>query len=414
MFCWTARTCQRATQLFFYHARTYVHGMHVICFMFAHHSHLPSNTRALVHVNELNFRRACVVHGSYNSNDMMRTRATRFSDALSNLPSTIDKRLDMCATRLEGIKRESMEPNACTVSLRDQLFTICDEHDLCTFQTVKNMRVGTHPRNRGGGMLEPSSLPTRLQKLVFGGVSFAEMARACAVEKPSDPLTAKQYMAANKKLASTSPCMVNVESEYDLYSMTCSHTKECFKSAEGHVPCTIEEISEGGRISPAILTLRNPPLGQALTNGIEWRVFSDKFVRRFGYELIDLVIESDNQTYKPAKDDSTLDVMFKAVNVARQFRDESTKQVQWDKVRDIVLRQCTQGFTAEDIRRNVGFVRSSCIADLYTPWVIDECMDFAHSLTVKREPCLATLEQMSKLVDAFAGDCGVERQIVLV
>ena len=147
----------------------------------------------------------------------MRTKATRFAEKLSNLPTSIDKRMDMCAARLEGIKTELVAPNACTVSLRDQLFTISDEYDLCSFQTVKNMRVGTHPRNRGGGMLEPSSLPTRLQKLATGGVSFAEMGRACAVEKPSDPAIAKQYMDANRKLAATSPCMAKVDAEYDIY-----------------------------------------------------------------------------------------------------------------------------------------------------------------------------------------------------
>ena len=74
---------------------------------------------------------------------MQVSRAKRYGSARSNLPTGYEARLNMAAPEVEAIKTAAREPNACMVTLRDMLYKLCDEYDLCKFDILRNKRVGT-------------------------------------------------------------------------------------------------------------------------------------------------------------------------------------------------------------------------------------------------------------------------------
>lgn len=327
----------------------------------------------------------------------MLTRATRFATKLQNLPAEYGKRMDMCAHIIEGLKAEARQPDACMVSLRDMVYKTCDEYDLCDFDIIKNHKVGTNPRNRGGGMLDPSDLDGRMENLGRDGVSFAELSRACAEESPLDPKQKLDYEQKNKKLADSNANMAKVTEPHQVYSLTCSHTKESFKSAEAGVPCTIASISEDGRISKEKLKRRNAPIGQAIESGFEWRVMKKEFVQRFGNEVIDLIIESDNRTFAVAKDDGVLDMAIKAATLMKQFVNDDETTFDQKQVEALLFRGATKAYSMDDCKAIIAFVKEVG-GGLFNPWVVKECLDYANSLTHRREPSIPV---MGKIADVF-------------
>ena len=190
--------------------------------------------------------------------------AYKVADKLPGLPSSIHKRMDLADPLLKALQASAKDANAQNVANRDKLYEIADQYELSFVEVFLCKRVGTNPRNRGGGMLEPSTLPSRTEALVNGGFSFSEVSRACATQRAAGEEGDREE-ARCAKLASRNPFMMKVTpGTLEIFSLTVSHTKEVVRSCSAGVPCTIDYISENGVLSASIVSLKCPPMGKAI------------------------------------------------------------------------------------------------------------------------------------------------------
>ena len=92
------------------------------------------------------------------------------------------------------------------------------------------------------------------------------------------------------------------ESSLKFFSITCGHTKEALKCAEWGVASDDPSISRDGKVSRALITERDPQLGEAISRGLTWRVIKWEAKARWS-RLVDLIVEADNLPFATAKMD---------------------------------------------------------------------------------------------------------------
>ncbi len=322
------------------------------------------------------------------------SRPASFESEAMNLEKSIEDRVEAAREAMQDIMRRFSLPGAKPVSLRDEAYAVLERHGLCYVACVMNEQVGTHPRNRGGIILEIQNVILKLHKFAKNRFSFDECARACAVERPHGCL-GNQYEKVVQALAmkANGQLMPVANGSLRIFSITCSHTKEALRAAVWGVPCEDPELSQNGFVSKALLAEKDEALGKAIAHGISWRIIKWP-CEKVWPGLIDLIIQGDNLPFAAAKLDTPLSICWRIVETAKQRMDRSTHEIPWSIVAEDVGRAVSA--SEEDIASYVEFVRHSS-GGLDPPHVLRDVDEFVKTRRRARDPPAKVLERFSSL-----------------
>ena len=223
----------------------------------------------------------------------------------------MERRLADARPRLIELQERAVSDDPQIVSLCDEVYELCEKYGLCCTAQFHPNQVGFHPANRSTAGLEPQDIPKKLLAFKVSGFSFAETARATAIERPPGK-KGDQYEQENVRVVKQSNGqLAHVgKNSLKIFSLTCGHTTQAARAALAGCVCSLPEISENGRISESKLSKTDPGFQRLFSAGMPWRVLVHQLEEQFP-KIIELIIESDNVVLKAAKADSVIEVLWK-------------------------------------------------------------------------------------------------------
>ena len=116
---------------------------------------------------------------------------------------SLEQRMKLASPTCDDIVLRYKGPEPQVVALRDETYQAFDEYNLWYLATFNPMQVGVEPRNRSSSGVEGQDFVGKLKVFSKGGVSFLELKKACAVERPPGKRGEEMEMY-NKTLAEKS------------------------------------------------------------------------------------------------------------------------------------------------------------------------------------------------------------------
>ena len=156
------------------------------------------------------------------------------------------------------------------VSMKDRALELLLQHGGADADVqLKSCRVFAHPANRDSEILSAPRAHSRMAKVVKSGFSsrIAANDAVCFEDNPVRKVIARK--------AEELTCMSDKFAKYDAAnvgfgSVGSSHFNHSLECANQGVPCDLEEISEGGRMSRNKVEQKEPGLKIAFEKGLKW------------------------------------------------------------------------------------------------------------------------------------------------
>ena len=317
-------------------------------------------------------------------------------------PLGLAERVEKAKPLLLAVIRQYYEPKTGLITLRDRIYKILMQWGLMSLMTVSCDQLGTHPINRWDTSIDPSEVILKVAKLCTSGFSLNETHGAVCVERLPGA-KGDSYETANAEVAARSNNMLMSVTKGSLryFTITNSHTNQSMRSAKSGAPCDNPEVSHDGKLNMGKIRTLDPLYADATDEGMKWWCIRAIVEETFPM-VLQIIAEADNVPHAIAKQDTLLQIAFKAHKFAQQqatltsatnnLKDDA--EVDWDLVTAQVRRSELKHLG--DIDGVVSFVKSWS-GTLTDPWVLREVDDWAKSIQQPRNVTGETFKYLAEL-----------------
>ena len=198
----------------------------------------------------------------------------------------------------------------------EQILGLLKRAGLAYEQRIHAQFVGVHPSNRYGQGVQPSEVHSLMEDIASLGWSWAKVTQATFIELPVGPLGV-QYEQFNAELAAGSGEQLAPVAPGGLrfLSLACGHTNQGLRAAHFGVKSASSLLAENGRLSERKISARDPEMGRAISQGLEWTVLARQVEEAFP-GLVGMVQEALNASDQIHRSESELEVAFKLHKIA--------------------------------------------------------------------------------------------------
>jgi hypothetical protein len=213
----------------------------------------------------------------------------------------------------------------------DKMLELLKANGLAYIQRISPEFVGVHPTNRYGQGVTPSAVHALLEDICHLGWSWKKVAQATCVEMPVGKFQ-REHEFFNIELALRSDKQLAPVGAGTLkfYSLSCGHTNQGLRAAHAGVPSTSETLGDNGFMDKGKIASRDPAMGRAIAEGLEWLVLCRQVEVAFP-QLLTMIQEALNASDQIHRAESELEVAMKIHQLAkRQF--ESKGEIDWASV----------------------------------------------------------------------------------
>jgi hypothetical protein len=169
---------------------------------------------------------------------------------------------------------------------------------------VVPLRAGVHPSNRSGDGLDAKDVHGLLNFITTTHWSWIEVANAWACEVAPSGARGDRYKTFNVELSvKSNGLLAPVDKDtLQVVTLTTGHTTAGLRCVAAGTRDIDSTISEGGQLSLAMLSAKDPVMGDAVRNGIEYEVLCWQIDEECP-RICPLIIEADNLTHRAARQD---------------------------------------------------------------------------------------------------------------
>ena len=213
----------------------------------------------------------------------------------------------------------------------DKVLELLKANGLAYIQRISPQFVGVHPSNRYGQGVTPSEVHALLEDIFQLGWSWGKVAQATCVEMPVGKFQ-REHEFFNIELAQGSDNQLAPVGAGTLkfYSLSCGHTNQGLRAALAGVPSTSATLADNGFMDKGKIAARDPAMGRAIAEGLEWLVLCRQVEGAFP-QLLTMIQEALNASDQIHRAESELEVALKIHQLAKmQF--DSKGEIDWVSV----------------------------------------------------------------------------------
>ena len=272
--------------------------------------------------------------------------ATNLADAIAAFKHTA------CFRELSTIIEEydTNLDDAKLVQTKDKILDTCMKHGYASEVMYHVKQVGACPTNRDGEGLSYSRAHSRLSVIKSSGFSLVAFKQNAIAMEDNPEKTFGKYTA---NLAKASPGHARYDPfEIKIGCLGATHATHGLACCLDEVPCSIANISEGGKISMQKVFAGDEELKQACMKGIPFKTFRWEVGHVFP-QVLKIVQRALNTVSQVAEGETWVQNLLNIIDEASKFSSCST--VYWMKIKKKVTQSSPP--RVEDIPAMCDFVQ---------------------------------------------------------